>query len=126
MMPASPKQGPCRREAQLHGRRRAYVELLKSGVKAEVANAALDDVYSKPASRPPPRSWPKAPRPRSSIPGRPADDWPPCSSARGFDYETIKPVVDRVLGEPEADRWEINPTDSPKSLSTRTDKFVGR
>src|SRR5205814_10121729 len=32
-------------EHKHHGRRRAFVELLKAGVKKEVADAALEDVY---------------------------------------------------------------------------------
>src|SRR3954471_2206919 len=34
-------------EHKHHGRRRAFVELLKAGVKRDVADAALDDVYAQ-------------------------------------------------------------------------------
>jgi regulatory protein len=84
-----------------HGRRRAYVDLLKSGVKADVANAALDDVYSDAGDSAAAASLlarKHAPRLRRLDPQAARRRLAGMLQRRGFDYETIKPVIDRVLG----------------------------
>ena len=92
-----------------HGRRRAYVELIKSGVKADVANAALDDVYAEggaggdsiAAARL--LAEKQAPRLRKLDPMTARRRLAGMLQRRGFDYETIKPVIDRVLGDDRPD-----------------------
>ena len=84
-----------------YGRRRAYVELLKSGVKPAVANAALDDVYSQAGDSTAAASLlagKHAPRLRKLDPQTARRRLAAMLQRRGFDYETIKPVIDRVLG----------------------------
>ena len=86
---------------KLHGRRRTYIELLKSGVKPDVANAALDDVYSDAADSIAAASLlaqKHAPRLRRLDPQTARRRLAGMLGRRGFDYETIKPVIDRALG----------------------------
>jgi regulatory protein len=87
-----------------HGRRRAYVELIKSGVKPAVANAALDDVYSEGGAGADSTAAAKlladkqAPRLRKLDPLTARRRLAGMLQRRGFDYQTIKPVIDQVLG----------------------------
>ena len=84
-----------------HGRRRAFVELLKAGVKKDVADAALDDVYhDKNDSTREARQLAekKAPSLRRLDPAVARRRLAGMLMRRGFDYETIKPVIDQVLG----------------------------
>jgi len=84
-----------------HGRRRAFVELLKAGVKKDVADAALDDVYhDKNDSTREARQLAekKAPSLRRLEPAVARRRLAGMLMRRGFDYETIKPVIDQVLG----------------------------
>ncbi|MGH7214232.1 MAG: regulatory protein RecX [Tepidisphaeraceae bacterium] len=89
-------------EHKRHGRRRAFVELIRSGVRGDVATAALDDVYSKTDSiviardvaRKNAERLKKLDRvvARRRLAG--------LLQRRGFGYDTIRPVIDEVLGEP--------------------------
>ena len=79
-------------EHKHHGRRRAFMELIRAGVKKDVADAALDDVYDKNDSLAAARQL--AERKAASL-RRLAG----MLQRRGFDYETIKPVIDQVLGD---------------------------
>ena len=83
-----------------HGRRRAFVELIKSGVKGDVADKALADVYAEHDSTAVARELARKQLPRlqkldSMVARRRLVGM---LQRRGFDYESIKPVVDEVLG----------------------------
>jgi regulatory protein len=83
-----------------HGRRRAMVELLKRGVKGDVARRALDDVYAdqdtlaiakKLAEKQAPRLCKLEPTvARRRLVGM--------LLRRGFDYDDIGPIIAQVLG----------------------------
>jgi regulatory protein len=83
-----------------HGRRRAYVELAKAGVKSSDATAALDDVYAATDSVAIARQLAEkqAPRLKKLEAMTARRRLVGMLQRRGFDYETIKPVVDEVLG----------------------------
>ena len=93
-------------EHKHHGRRRAYVELIKAGVKKDVADAALNDVYDSSDSTAAARhlAEKKAPSLRKLAPLTARRRLAGMLQRRGFDYETIKPVIDQVLGD--ADRTD--------------------
>ena len=83
-----------------HGRRRAFVELIKSGVSGDVADKALADVYSEHDSAAVARElarkqWPRLAKLDPMVARRRLVGM---LQRRGFDYEAIKPVVDEVLG----------------------------
>lgn len=88
-------------EHKHHGRRRAFMELIKAGVKRDVADAALDDVYDKNDSLAAARQL--AERKAASLkrlePVVARRRLAGMLQRRGFDYETIKPVIDQVLGD---------------------------
>jgi regulatory protein len=87
-------------EHKHHGRRRAFMELIKAGVKKEVADAALNDVYTKTDSLEAARML--AEKMAGSLkrldPQVARRRLAGMLMRRGFDYETIKPVIDGVLG----------------------------
>jgi regulatory protein len=87
-------------EHKHHGRRRAFVELLKSGVKVEVAKKALDHVYDATDTMSMARQLAEkqAPRLRKLDPVVARRRLVGMLQRRGFDYDDIKPVVDDVLG----------------------------
>lgn len=84
-----------------HGRRRAFVELIKSGVKSDVAAAALDDVYNAADSTETARQLArkKAPALRRLDPVTARRRLAGMLQRRGFEYETVKSVIDEVLGK---------------------------
>jgi regulatory protein len=88
-------------EHKHHGRRRAYVELIRSGIPQAVADAALSDVYEQ--TDPLAAARLLAEKRASSLkrldPLVARRRLAGMLQRRGFDYETIKPVIDRVLGE---------------------------
>jgi len=86
-----------------HGRRRAFMELLRSGVKGDVADKALDEVYDKTDSTAVARELAakQATRLKKLDPLVARRRLVGMLQRRGFDYETIKPVVDDVLGNTE-------------------------
>jgi regulatory protein len=94
-------------EHKHHGRRRAYMELIKAGVKKDIADAALDEVYddksdSLAAARH--LAEKKAPSLRKLDPLTARRRLAGMLQRRGFDYETIKPVIDQTLNDkPDAD-----------------------
>lgn len=92
-------------EHKHHGRRRAFMELLKAGVKKEVADAALDDVYEQTDSLAAARELArkKATSLKRLDPTVARRRLAGMLGRRGFDYETIKPVIDEVLGRGEND-----------------------
>jgi regulatory protein len=77
------------------------MELIKAGVKKDVADAALDDVYDKNDSLAAARQL--AERKAASLkrlePLVARRRLAGMLQRRGFDYETIKPVIDQVLGD---------------------------
>jgi regulatory protein len=93
-------------EHKHHGRRRAFVELLKAGVKRDVADAALDDVYAKSDSTAAARmlAEKKAASLKKLEPAVARRRLAGMLMRRGFDYETIRPVIDGVLGDWGAER----------------------
>jgi len=90
-------------EHKHHGRRRAFVELLKAGVKRDVADAALDDVYEQTDSLAAARmlAEKKVGSLKKLEPMVARRRLAGMLQRRGFDYETIKPVIDQVLRESE-------------------------
>jgi regulatory protein len=88
-------------EHKHHGRRRAFLELLKAGVKQDVADAALNDVYKKTDSTAAARllAEKKAASLKKLEPAVARRRLAGMLMRRGFDYETIKPVIDQVLGD---------------------------
>ena len=87
-----------------HGPRRAMVELLKAGVKSDVANRAVDDVYGSVDNTAAARklAQKQASRLKKLEPLVARRRLAGMLQRRGFDYETIKPVIDEVLGDEES------------------------
>ena len=83
-----------------HGRRRAFMELIKAGVRGEAAEKALDDVYSQTDSTAIARdlAMKQVARLRKLEPVVARRRLVGLLQRRGFDYESIRPVVDEVLG----------------------------
>ena len=88
-------------EKKHHGPRRAMVELLKAGVKSDVAARAVDDVYGSADNTAAARQLAEkqAPRLKKLDPIVARRRLAGMLQRRGFDYETIKPVIDSVLGD---------------------------
>jgi regulatory protein len=88
-----------------HGKRRAAMELTKAGVKGEAAKKALDEVYDAQDSVAVARALAekKAPSLRKLEPMVARRRLVGMLQRRGFDYESIKPVVDEVLGRDRED-----------------------
>ncbi len=84
-----------------HGRRRAFMELLKSGVKGDVAERALDDVYQQADDLGNARllAQKQAARLKKLDPVVARRRLVGMLQRRGFDYDTIKPIIEEVLGE---------------------------
>lgn len=91
-------------EHKKHGRRRAMVELLKSGVKGEVARRALEHVYDAHDTLAVARQLAEkqAPRLKRLDPAVARRRLVGMLLRRGFDYEDIRPVVDEALGSGES------------------------
>jgi regulatory protein len=83
-----------------HGKRRAFLELIKSGVKGDVAKDALNEVYKDSDATAIARQLAEkhAPRLRSLDAAVARRRLVGMLQRRGFDYESIKPVVEEVLG----------------------------
>ncbi|MDB5355821.1 MAG: regulatory protein RecX [Phycisphaerales bacterium] len=92
-------------EHKHHGRRRVKIELLKSGIKGDIADRALDDVFAQTDSLANAKllARKQGPRLRKLDPTVARRRLVGMLQRRGFDYETIKPVVDEVLGGRDAD-----------------------
>jgi regulatory protein len=84
-----------------HGKRRAKIELLKAGVKGDVADKALGDVYDTTDTLALARELARkqAPRLKRLDPVVAKRRLIGMLQRRGFDYDDIKPVVDEVLGD---------------------------
>jgi regulatory protein len=87
-------------EYKHHGRRRAFLELMRSGVKGEIANKALDEIYagSDPIGVARELAEKQAARLKKLDPMTARRRLVGMLQRRGFDYDAIKPVVDQVLG----------------------------
>lgn len=87
-------------EHKQHGHRRARVELMKAGVDDATARKAIEDVYDPHDSLAVARTLAqkKAPQLRKLDPLVARRRLVGMLGRRGFDYETIRPVIDEVLG----------------------------
>ena len=87
-------------EHRKHGRRRAFVELIKSGVNGDVAQKALDQVYETHDSTSVARELAMKQKARLSKldPLVARRRLVGMLQRRGFDYDAIRPVIDEVLG----------------------------
>lgn len=83
-----------------HGKRRAYLELLKSGVTSELANQAVNEVYDQTDSAGIARrlAMKKAPSLRKLEPAVARRRLAAHLLRRGFEYEAIKGIIDEILG----------------------------
>jgi regulatory protein len=92
-------------EHKKHGRRRAMVELLKSGVKGEVARKALTEVYQSQDSRGIARELAQKQlrRLQKLDPLVARRRLTGMLQRRGFDYEEIRPVLDEILRADQTD-----------------------
>ena len=83
-----------------HGRRRAYLELIKTGVAGEIAARAVEDAYESSDSVAVARQLAekKIAVLRKLDPQTARRRLAGMLQRRGFDYETIKNVIDQVLG----------------------------
>lgn len=91
-----------------HGRRRAFVELIKAGVKGNVAGKAVEDVYDATDTIGLARqlALKHASRLRKLDPIVARRRLVGMLQRRGFNYDDIRPVIDEVLGysdDPAAD-----------------------
>ena len=87
-------------EHKRHGKRRAMVELIRSGVSGDVARRALEDVYEQRDSTAVARELALKQRARLSKldPTVARRRLVGMLQRRGFDYDEIRPVIDEVLG----------------------------
>lgn len=83
-----------------HGRRRALMELAKAGVERETASRAVEDVYDPHDSLAVARNLAqkKAASLRKLDPVVARRRLAGMLARRGFEYETIRPVIDEVIG----------------------------
>lgn len=88
-------------EHKKHGKRRAYVELIKSGVNSTVANRALEDVYETRDVASVARGLPMKQRDRllKLDPLVARRRLFGMLQRRGFEYDEIKPLIEEVLGD---------------------------
>jgi regulatory protein len=84
-----------------HGRRRAFLELIRSGVKGDVADKALTEVYATTDTLAIARelAQKQAPRLRQLDPQVARRRLTGLLQRRGFNYDDIRPVIDEVLGK---------------------------
>ena len=87
-------------EHKHHGPRRAMLELMKAGVKSDVASRAVDDVYGSADNAAAARqlAQKQAPRLKRLEPLVARRRLAGMLQRRGFDYDTIKPIIDELLG----------------------------
>ena len=92
-----------------HGKHRAMLELFKAGVAGETAHRAVEDVYDVTDSTGIARALAikQAPRLRKLDPIVARRRLVGMLQRRGFDYDSIRPVIDEVLGQEISDREHI-------------------
>ena len=85
-----------------HGRRRAFIDLIRSGVKGDVADKALSEVYNDADTLAIARqlAQKQAPRLRQLDPITARRRLVGMLQRRGFDYDDIRPVIEEMLGKP--------------------------
>ncbi|MCY2951780.1 MAG: RecX family transcriptional regulator [Planctomycetota bacterium] len=90
-------------EHKQHGRRRAFMELLKCGVKSDTANRALDEVYQEVDAIGLARQLiqKQIPRLRRLDPLVARRRLVGLLQRRGFDYGAMRPMIDEALGRPD-------------------------
>jgi regulatory protein len=83
-----------------HGRRRAFVDVIKAGVKGNVAGKAVEDVYdaTDTIGLAKQLALKHAPRLRKLEPLVARRRLVGMLQRRGFNYDDIRPVIDEVLG----------------------------
>lgn len=88
-------------EHKRQGRRRVFIDLMRSGVKQDLADRVLNDVYEEIDSTSIARELAQrqAPRLRKLDPIVARRRLTGTLLRRGFDYDSIRPVIDEVLGE---------------------------
>jgi regulatory protein len=88
-------------EHKQHGRRRAFVDLMKAGVKGDLAEKALADVYTKSSSEELAREVARkaAKKLQRLDPVVARRRLIGMLQRRGFDYDSIRPVLDEALGK---------------------------
>jgi regulatory protein len=88
-----------------HGKRRAMLELIKAGVDRPVADRALENVYDVHDSLATARqlAMKKADSLRRLDPLTARRRLAGMLLRRGFDYDTVRPVIDQVLGDEPVD-----------------------
>jgi regulatory protein len=93
-------------EHKHQGRRRAFMELIRSGVNGDVATRACNDIYGQTDSNAIVRelALKQAPRLSKLDPVVAKRRLVGFLTRRGFDYDTIRPVIDEVLGAAAAGR----------------------
>jgi regulatory protein len=86
-----------------HGKHRAMIELLKSGVNREVSRRAIEHVYESTDSMAIARELAatQLPRLKKLDPLKARRRLAGMLARRGFDYDDIRPVIDEVLGSTE-------------------------
>jgi regulatory protein len=97
---AKAKALSCAQHKQ-HGRRRAMQELLRAGVKSDVADRVLSDVYADPADNlamARKLAMKQSARLKKLEPAVARRRLAGMLQRRGFDYDAIRPVIDEVLG----------------------------
>ena len=82
-----------------HGRRRAFIDLIRSGVKGDVADRALSEVYTDADTLALARQVAErhAARLRGLDPMVARRRLAGLLQRRGFDYDDVRPVIDEVL-----------------------------
>ena len=103
-----------------HGQKRARLELLKAGIGGAVADRALAEVYTKAGSAAVADllAEKQLPRLRKLEPAVARRRLAGMLQRRGFDYETIAPIIEKCLGADRQD--ELNETQaSIQRRSTR-------
>jgi regulatory protein len=84
-----------------HGKRRAFAELMRAGVKGDVAQRALSEIYRDPADSTAiarELAMKQAPRLRKLDPLVARRRLVGMLQRRGFDYDAIRPLIEEVLG----------------------------
>ncbi len=94
-----------------HGKNRARIELMKAGVKGETARRALETVYDAHDSLASARelAQKKAPALRRLDPVVARRRLAGLLLRRGFEYDTVRPVIDEVLGNEHAQGDDASP-----------------